>query len=316
LRVRGDYKNPGIVVEPGVPEVLAQIAAAHATRLDLARWIVSRDNPLTARVAVNRVWQEYFGQGLVKTSEDFGTQGDRPTHPELLDWLAAEFIESGWSLKNMHRLIVTSATYKQSSNARPELETRDPGNALLARQSRLRLPAELIRDEALFTSGLLDPSVGGASVRPPQPKGVSEIGYSGNHWEESTGKDRYRRGLYIHFQRTTPYPLLANFDAPKSTATACRRMRTDTPLQALNLLNDPVFLEAARALVEQVQHDQNFSLSLTRLFERTLAREPTDGEAQRLRAYFEQERGQFGDRAAWTSVASVLLNLDEFIVRE
>ena len=316
LRVRGDYKNPGIVVEPGVPEVLQQIAAPHAARLDLARWIVSRDNPLTARVAVNRVWQEYFGQGLVKTSEDFGTQGDRPTHPELLDWLASEFIDSGWSLKHMHRLIVTSATYKQSSTARPELETRDPGNTLLARQSRLRLPAELIRDEALSTSGLLDPSIGGPSVRPPQPKGVSEIGYSGNHWEESTGKDRYRRGLYIHFQRTTPYPLLANFDAPKSTATACRRMRTDTPLQALNLLNDPVFLEAARALAEQVQQDQDFSLSLTRLFERTLDREPGDAEVQRLRAYFKQERDQFGDRAAWTSVASVLLNLDEFIVRE
>jgi len=316
LRVRGDYKNPGIVVEPGVPEVLPQITSSRPIRLDLARWIVSRDNPLTARVAVNRVWQEYFGQGLVKTSEDFGTQGERPTHPELLDWLATEFMDSGWSLKHVHRLIVTSATYKQSSNVRPELENRDPRNALLARQSRLRLPAELIRDAALCTSGLLDPAVGGPSVRPPQPKGVSEIGYSGNHWEESAGRDRYRRGLYIHFQRTTPYPLLANFDAPKGTATACRRLRTDTPLQALNLLNDPVFLEAAQALAEQVQPDQNFSLSLSRLFLRTLAREPGDGEAQRLRSYFDQERGQFGDRAAWASVASVLLNLDEFIVRE
>jgi hypothetical protein len=217
-------------------------------------------------VAVNRVWQEYFGQGLVKTSEDFGTQGDRPTHPELLDWLAVDFMDSGWSLKHMHRLIVTSKTYKQSSNARPELENRDPNNALLARQSRLRLPAELIRDEALSTSGLLYPEVGGPSVRPPQPKGVSEIGYSGSHWEESRGKDRYRRGLYIHFQRTTPYPLLANFDAPKGTVTACRRLRTDTPLQALNLLNDPVFLEAAQALAEQVHPRQDFSLSLTRLF--------------------------------------------------
>lgn len=316
LRVRGDYKNPGVVVEPGVPEVLPQIAAPRAKRLDLARWIVSRDNPLTARVAVNRLWQEYFGQGLVKTSEDFGTQGDRPTHPELLDWLASEFIGSGWRLKHIHRLIVTSATYKQSSNARPELENRDPNNTLLARQSRLRLPAELIRDEALATSGLLDPAIGGPSVRPPQPKGVSEIGYSGNHWEESTGRDRYRRGLYIHFQRTTPYPLLANFDAPKSTVTACRRMRTDTPLQALNLLNDPVFLEAAHALAEQVQPDQNFSLRLSRLFLRTLGREPGDGEAQRLRSYFDKEREHFGDYAAWTSVASVLLNLDEFIVRE
>jgi len=316
LRVRGDYKNPGIEVQPGVPEILPQIDAAHPTRLDLARWMVSRDNPLTARVAVNRVWQEYFGQGLVKTSEDFGTQGDRPTHPELLDWLAAEFMDSGWSLKHMHRLIVTSATYKQSSNVRPELENRDPGNALLARQSRLRLPAELIRDEALSTSGLLSLDVGGSSVRPPQPKGVSEIGYSGSHWEESTGKDRYRRGLYIHFQRTTPYPLLANFDAPKGTVTACRRLRTDTPLQALNLLNDPVFLEAAQALAEQVQPGQDFSLALTGLFLRVLDREPGDGESRRLRSYFDQERKQFGENAAWTSVASVLLNLDEFIVRE
>jgi len=316
LRVRGDYKNPGITVEPGVPEVLPQIDGTHPTRLDLARWIVSRENPLTARVAVNRIWQEYFGQGLVKTSEDFGTQGDQPTHPELLDWLAAEFMDSGWSLKHMHRLIVTSETYKQSSNARPELESRDPGNTLLARQSRLRLPAELIRDEALSTSGLLYLEVGGPSVRPPQPKGVSEIGYSGNHWEESTGRDRYRRGLYIHFQRTTPYPLLANFDAPKGTVTACRRPRTDTPLQALNLLNDPVFLEAAQALAEQVQPGLDFSLSLTRLFLRVLDREPGDGETQRLRSYFDQERKQFGEDAAWTSVASVLLNLDEFIVRE
>jgi mono/diheme cytochrome c family protein len=316
LRVRGDYKNPGIIVEPGVPEVLAQISAPHPTRLDLARWIVSRDNPLTGRVAVNRVWQEYFGQGLVKTSEDFGTQGERPTHPELLDWLAAELMDSDWSLKHIHRLIVTSATYKQSSNARPELENRDPNNALLARQSRLRLPAELIRDAALSSSGLLDLAIGGPSVRPPQPKGVSEIGYSGNHWEESTGTDRYRRGLYIHFQRTTPYPLLSNFDAPKGTVPACRRLRTDTPLQALNLLNDPVFLEAAQALAEQLQPDQNFALSLHRLFLRTLAREPSDGEALRLRSYFDRERGQFGDGAAWASVAGVLLNLDEFIMRE
>jgi mono/diheme cytochrome c family protein len=316
LRVRGDYKNPGIEVEPGVPEILPQIQAAHPTRLDLARWIVSPDNPLTARVAVNRIWQELFGQGLVKTSEDFGTQGDRPTHPELLDWLASEFIDSGWSVKHVQRLIVTSAVYKQSSGARPELENRDPGNTLLARQSRLRLPAELIRDEALSASGLLYPAIGGPSVRPPQPKGVSEIGYSGNKWDESTGKDRYRRGLYIHFQRTTPYPLLANFDAPKSTVSVCRRLRTNTPLQALNLLNDPVFLEAAQALAEQCRRDGNFQVSLTRMYERALGREPTEAEAHRLQSYFDKERQAFGAPAAWTSVASVLLNLDEFIVRE
>ena len=316
LRVRGDYKNPGIEVQPGVPEILPQINTAHATRLDLARWIMARDNPLTARVAVNRIWQEYFGQGLVKTSEDFGKQGDQPTYPELLDWLASEFMDSGWNLKRIHRVIVTSATYKQSSAARPELDNRDPNNTLLARQSRLRLPAELIRDEALSASDLLYPAIGGPSVRPPQPKGVAEIGYSGTSWEESTGKDRYRRGLYIHFQRTTPYPLLSNFDAPKSTVAVCRRLRTNTPLQALNLLNDPVFFEAAQALAEQIRQEGDFSGSLTRLYLRVLAREPGEAEARRLRSYYEGERDRFGDRAAWTSLAGVVMNLDEFLVRE
>ena len=315
LRVRGDYKNPGVEVQPGVPEILPPLASAHPKRLDLARWLVSRDNPLTSRVTVNRVWQEYFGQGLVRSSADFGTQGDRPTHPELLDWLATEFMDSGWSLKHLHRLIVTSATYKQSSQARPELD-RDPNNSLLARQSRLRLPAELIRDEALEVSGLLYPEIGGPSVRPPQPKGVSELRYGGGNWEESTGKDRYRRGLYIYFQRSTPYPLLSNFDAPKSNVTMCRRLRTDTPLQALNLLNDPVFFEAAQALAERVADAGDFSRGLTRMYELTLDREPADKEATRLHSYFEQERAKFGERSAWTSVASVLLNLDEFIVRE
>ena len=316
MRVRGDYKNPGIEVQPGVPEVLPPLASAHPKRLDLARWLVSRENPLTSRVTVNRIWQEYFGQGLVKSSADFGTQGDRPTHPELLDWLAADFMDTGWSLKHLHRVIVTSATYKQSSQARPELDNRDPNNTLLARQSRLRLPAELIRDEALEVSGLLYPEIGGPSVRPPQPKGVSELRYGGGNWEESAGKDRYRRGLYIFFQRSTPYPLLSNFDAPKSNVTVCRRLRTNTPLQALNLLNDPVFFEAAQALAERVADAGDFSRALTRMYELTLDREPADNEATRLHSYFDQERMKFGERSAWTSVASVLLNLDEFIVRE
>jgi mono/diheme cytochrome c family protein len=320
LRVRGDYKNPGIEVQPGVPEVLPPLASAHPTRLDLARWLVSRENPLTSRVTVNRIWQEYFGQGLVKTSADFGSQGDRPTHPALLDWLAADFMDSGmasgWSLKHLHRLIVTSATYKQSSAARPELDNRDPNNTLLARQSRLRLPAELIRDEALSVSGLLYPEIGGPSVRPPQPKGVSELRYGGGNWEESTGKDRYRRGLYIYFQRSTPYPLLSNFDAPKSNVTVCRRLRTNTPLQALNLLNDPVFFEAAQALAERAEDAGDFPRARTRIYELALDREPAEKETGRMRSYFDEERAKFGERSAWTSVASVLLNLDEFIVRE
>jgi hypothetical protein len=197
---------------------------------------------------VNRVWQEYFGRGLVRTSEDFGTQGEKPSHPELLDWLAAGFQQTGWSLKTLHKQIVTSATYRQSSTFRPELQGRDPGNTLLARQMRLRLPAELIRDSALAASGLLYPVIGGKSIRPPQPAGLTDLGYASSlRWQESQGQDRYRRGLYI-LQRTVPYPQLANFDAPDSNVAACRRTRSNTPLQALNLLNDPVFVEAAQAL--------------------------------------------------------------------
>ena len=324
LRLRGDYKNLGPEVEPGTPAVLPPLAASgHATRLELARWLVSPENPLTARVVVNRMWQELFGQGLVRTPEDFGTQGARPTHPELLDWLACEFIERGWSMKQMHRLIVTSATYRQTSDTRPELDSKDPANTLLARQSRLRLPAELIRDAALAAAGLLDTRVCGRSVRPPQPPGVAELAYANSvKWAESDGADRYRRGLYIHFQRTTPYPLLVNFDAPKSTVTACRRIRSNTPLQALNLLNDPVFVEAAQALAHRilVEAPPSFEARLARACQLTLARQPEPREIARLRRYYEQQAGLASPNskalAPWTGVASVLLNLDEFIVRE
>lgn len=310
LRVRGDYKALGIAVDPEVPAALGALNKKGATRLDLAEWLVSQTNPLTARVMVNRVWQEYFGRGLVETAEDFGWQGSKPTYPELLDWLACEFRDTGWGMKKLHRLIVTSATYKQASTGREDLETKDPNNLLLARQSRLRLSAELIRDEALFVAGLLDDRVGGRSVRPPQPKGVAELGYStGTKWAESTGADRYRRGLYIHFQRTTPYPLLQNFDAPKSTVTQCRRTRSNTPLQALNLLNDPVFMEAANALAKRVQ-SEDFRSSLTKAYLLTVAREPRQEEVERLQGYLNTPD------ATWAGLASVLLNLDEFIVRE
>jgi Protein of unknown function (DUF1553) len=318
-------------VDPGTPAVLPPLKVdGRATRLDLARWLVARENPLTARVAVNRMWQEFFGAGLVKTSEDFGTQGDRPSHPELLDWLAAEFQDSGWSMKRMARLIVTSAAYRRSSAARPDLEARDPENRLLARQLRLRLPAELIRDRALAASGLLDTRIGGRSVRPPQPKGVAELGYANSvKWNDSPGADRYRRGLYIHFQRTTPYPLLANFDAPKGTVTACRRQRSNTPLQALNLLNDPVFLEAAQALAYQAD-GAGFDENIERAWRRVLARSPGERELAKIRAYYERQKAIFekdaaavealgaanAEMAAWTGVATVLFNLDEFVVRE
>ncbi|MBN8732855.1 MAG: DUF1553 domain-containing protein [Acidobacteria bacterium] len=335
LRIRGDYKANGIAVEPGTPGFLPEMkAGGRASRLDLANWLVSEENPLTARVTVNRVWQEYFGTGIVKTAEDFGTQGDAPSHAELLDYLASEFRGGGWKWKPLHRLIVTSATYRQASHTRADLEEKDPNNRLLARQSRLRLPAESVRDAALFAAGLIDLRVGGPSVKPPQPKGVSEISYGfgwGGQWVDAKGGDRYRRGLYIHFQRTTPYPLLMNFDAPKGSVTACRRLRSNTPLQALNLLNDPVFLEAAQALGWQVARGGgSFEERLERAYVTAVGRKPGAKEAARMRAYFDQQKAIFDrepqsmkalraesvDEAAWIGVASVLLNLDEFITRE
>jgi len=312
LLIRGDFKQPGEVVEPGTPSVLPplDVAGARPTRLDLARWLVSRDNPLTARVAVNRIWQEYFGRGLSRTSENFGNQGEPPVHPELLDWLAAEFMENRWSLKHIHRVIVSSATYRQSSDARPDVAARDPENKLVARQTRLRLSAEGIRDSTLAVSGLLSPEIGGPSVRPPQPAAVGE-----KSWKESTGRDRYRRGMYIQLNRTAPYPLLVNFDAPNGYGALCRRNRSNTPLQALHLLNDPVFVEAARALAARTAAEgdsDNFQQRLDRSFELCLGRKPANDEREWLLAYWKSQPAQM----AWTGLASVLLNLDEFITRE
>ena len=340
IHIKGDWRERGEDVQPDTLAVLPPLpAGAPHTRLTLARWLVSPDNPLTARVAVNRMWQEIFGRGIVNTSEDFGTQGDRPTHPELLDWLASEYLARGWSQKQMIRLMVTSATYRQSSHARPELEARDPDNTLLARQSRLRLPAELIRDEALFAAGLLDLRIGGPSVRPPQPKGVAELSYAGSvKWVESTGADRYRRGLYIHFQRTTPYPQLMNFDAPSANLACTRRERTNSPLQALNLLNDPVFVEAAQGLAFRVLRESpaGFRERLRYAMLLTLGRDASTREAERLGKYHDDALDALAadadtaaalfpnriegvpqtEAAAWVELSRVLLNLDEFITRE
>jgi hypothetical protein len=298
-------------------------------RLALARWLVSADNPLTARVAVNRIWQEFFGKGLVATSEDFGTRGDAPSHPELLDWLAAEFMSSGWDVKHIQKLIVTSATYRQSSRSRKELEKLDPGNRLLARQSRLRLPAELIRDAALSASGLLNPAIGGASIRPPMPAGALNVAYRAR-WDESQGPDRYRRGLYIFLQRSVPYPQLITFDAPGSLVTCSRRERSTTPLQALTLLNDPVFFEAAQALALRVLRGAPGDLAkrIDYAFDLCFGRPPAPEEREQISRYYHDRR----DRpeaaampaaaaidpgpAAWVGVSSILLNLDEFITRE
>lgn len=343
LRVRGDYKTLGIVVEPNTPSVLPALnVQGKATRLDLARWLVRNDNPLTARVTLNRIWQELFGAGLVRTPDDFGLRSETPSHPELLDWLASEFMEQGWSRKALIRTIVLSSTYRQSSQVRPELSERDPNNTLLARQMRLRLPAESIRDSALSVSGLLTSQIGGPSVNPPIPPGVMELSYGsrgwGTGWKESTGTDRYRRGLYIQFLRTTPYPLLANFDVPKSTVAACRRDRSNTPLQALNLLNDPVFVEAAQVFAVRILSGpaKTFESRLEMAYREGLGRSPSANEKLRLQAYLEKQESLLAndasaldqlapvalpgvpqrEAAAWSALASVLMNLDEFITRE
>ncbi len=340
IHIKGDWQQRGDEVHPGTPAVLPPLpAGVKPTRLVLARWLVSPDNPLTSRVAVNRLWQELFGRGIVKTSEDFGTQGDEPSHPELLDWLAGEYMARGWSTRQMIRLIVTSSTYRQSSKVRPDVAQRDPENAWLSRQSRLRLPAELVRDETLESAGLLDPRIGGPSVRPPQPKGVAELSYAGSvKWHESTGADRYRRGMYILFQRTVPYPMLMNFDEPNSNLSCTRRERTNTPLQALNLLNDPVFFEAAQGLAFRVMTEAGggFGDRLDYAYRVALGRDPSAHELERLGKYYDDSLKKLqtdpktvaelfpnriqsvpqANAAAWVELSRVLLNLDEFITRE
>ena len=307
---RGDYKHPGDTVQPGTLASLHPMNAVgrRLNRLDLARWLLSPDNPLTARVTVNRIWQEYFGRGLVRTSENFGRQGEQPTHPELLDWLAMEFVENGWSLKHLHKRIVMSAAYQQESVSRPDLTARDPENKLLARQARIRLSAESIRDSALMASGLLAREVGGPSVRPAQPAAAGAT-----KWEESKGRARYRRGLYIQLSRTAPYPFFTNFDGPTGYGALCRRGRSNTPLQALNLLNDPVFVEAANTLgVRASSVAGGFAEQLDVAFLACLGRKPAADEKQWLTAYWKSQP----EATAWAQTASVLMNLDEFITRE
>ena len=325
IALRGDYTALGSEVPPGVPAVLPALpTGSKPSRLALAEWIASEQNPLTARVEVNRVWQELFGRGLVETSDNFGTQGKPPSHPELLDWLASEFVSAGWSRKKLVRLVVTSSTYRQASADRPDIADRDPGNAWLARQNRLRLPAELIRDNALTVSGLLKPTVGGKSVFPPQPSGVSELSYSKKDWDEDLGPDRYRRGIYVFLRRTSPYPMLVNFDAPDTLSSVSRRERSNTPLQALNLLNDPVFLEAADALAYRVTQSpvERFEDRFERLLRWCLARSPADSETERAKLFHGAQLERFealgteAERFAWREVSRAVLSLDEFITRE
>jgi hypothetical protein len=322
LLTQGDFTRPGRVVSPGVPSVLPPLGpcSGRPDRRDLARWLFEPDHPLTARVTVNRMWLAHFGRGLVETEDDFGTQGAPPSHPELLDWLATEFVARGWSQKAMHRLMVTSATYRQSSRSRPELAARDPANRLLARQSRLRLDAELIRDSALAVGGLLARKVGGPSTFPPQPDGVMNLGQMRRAWTAATGPDRYRRGLYTFFWRATPHPMLMAFDAPDATRACTRRERSNTPLQALTLLNDEAFFECAEALAGRVLREgpADDAGRLAYGFRLCLARAPGDPESKRLADLLAQVRDDpnAAEEEAWTTVARVLLNLDEFITRE
>ena len=338
IALRGDWRSPGVEVRPGVPAFLSDLRPEpKPARLAFAQWLVSKDNPLTPRVTVNRMWQELFGRGFVRTSNDFGTRGERPSHAALLDWLAWEFVNNGWSRKHIIRLIATSATYRQSSNPRPELAERDPNNTWLARQNRLRLSAELLRDNALSVSGLLYPKVGGKSVRPPQPAGVAELSYSKKAWVEDEGPERYRRGLYIFFRRTSPYPMLLNFDAPTTLVSSVQREPSNSPLQALNLLNDPVFFETAQALAVRVVNEKwSFDDRLERMFRLCLSRGPRAKEKDRIATYFDRQKAIFEEEseviksvapyvpskterlelAAWTGVARGLMNLYEFMTRE
>ncbi len=341
LHVGGDFTRPGEPVKPGVFRVLHPLPTkpGRSTRLDFARWLVDPANPLLARVTVNRIWQRYFGRGLVETENDFGTQGARPSHPELLDYLAAEFIARGWSYKAMHRLIVTSATYRQASAHRDDLTKRDPGNRLLGRQNRLRLDAEIIRDAGLVASGLLDERLGGPPVFPPQPDGVFGFTQIPRVWNASTGGDRYRRGLYTHLWRSAPHPALAVFDAPDAQFTCTRRNRSTTPLQALTLLNDQSFVEIAQGLATRILGGHASDASRLRgLMRAAVGRSPLDAEVARLQQVLGEQRASFsadkpaalafvsGSRrssripvvevAAWTAVCRVVLNLDEFITRE
>ena len=339
IHVSGDFTRRGETVHPGTPAVLPGLPhSKNLNRLDLARWLVSPDNPLTARVTVNRMWQRYFGLGLVETEADFGSQGTPPSHSQLLDWLAAEFVRRDWSMKAMHRLIVTSATYRQASEARPELSEVDPDNRLLARQNRLRLEAEIIRDAALTASGLLASNLGGPSVFPPKPEGSGQFTQVNRKWKADEGPNRYRRGLYTFFRRSAAYPGLTMFDAPNAQSSETRRNRSNTPLQALTLLNDQTQSEFSRALaqVTLIHGGKTRSERIRYAFERCLARVPEPEEETRLQTFLSHMLDDFQSRpdqarevigqsarskeapllAAWTAASRVLLNLDEFIMRQ
>ncbi|HEX5102271.1 MAG TPA: DUF1553 domain-containing protein, partial [Pirellulaceae bacterium] len=344
---RGDFLKPTTPVSAGTPGFLHPLGAENPTRLDFARWLVDEKGPTAARAIVNRVWQTYFGTGLVATSEDFGLQGEAPSHPELLDWLTIDFIEHGWSLKHLHKLIVSSATYQQLSKVTAELLARDPNNRLLARGPRFRMEAEAVRDIALAASGLLNSKLGGPPVYPPAPEFlfVPPASYGPKVWKEEKGPDRYRRALYTFRFRSVPYPVLQTFDAPNGEFACVRRVRSNTPLQALASLNEPLFLECARALAMKTLAEGG-ATDVERLafaFRRCTARVPDETESAALLALLNEQQERFSrtdakpwdlaandpanppalpdgaspaQAAAWTAVCRVVLNLDETITKE
>lgn len=341
LQFRGNFMDLGPVVAEGTPAALHPFPKnAPLNRLGLAQWVMSPDNPLTARVTVNRFWEQIFGNGLVRTTEEFGAQGELPSHPELLDWLAVEFQQT-WDVKSVLRLMVTSAAYRQTSRVTPELREKDPDNRLYARGPRYRLSAEMVRDQALAVSGLLSSKMYGVSVRPPRPSsGLSAAFGGGLDWQTSAGEDKHRRGLYTEWRRTSPYPSMVTFDAPSREACTLRRIRTNTPLQALVTLNDPVYVEAAQALARKVAtHGKTTEERAVFAFRTCTSRTPTDKEKERLVKLFEEAKAEYtkdakkaetmatdpigplpkdgnaAELAAWTTVGNVLLNLDEMLMR-
>jgi mono/diheme cytochrome c family protein len=345
IRERGSFLNKGEKVYAATPAVLHPMPeSAQMNRLGLARWIVDENNPLTSRVTANRFWEQIFGHGIVETSEDFGSQGERPVNQELLDWLAVEFIKPvdkggmGWSVKKLVKMMVTSSAYRQSSAATPALIDKDPYNRLLARGPRFRMEAEMVRDMALAVSGLLSAKVGGKSVFPLQPEGVWKAPYSGEKWVTSKGEDAYRRTLYTFIRRSSPFPMMLTFDATSREACTVRRVRTNTPLQALTLLNDESAMENARALAKRASEEAEGDLrsQLTYAFRLCISRMPQNRELDRLMDLHKQQLAYFNEHpdealkvtktkdagndtaqiAAWTMVANVLLNLDETITRQ
>ena len=319
IHVRGNFLTRGEKVSPGVPAFLLGETGQLGNRLEFARWLVNGRNPLVARVVVNRFWQGYFGHGLVRTPTDFGLQGEPPTHPELLDWLASEFVASGWNMKAMHRLIVTSATYRQSTRIPPQLAVRDSQNRLLAWMPRVRLPAEQIRDQALTLGGLLKPAGIGRSIFPPQPDAYWEDRDLPGKWTASSGDDLHRKSLYIYWRRSALHPTMELLDAPSRAVCTARRNTSNVPTQALVTLNDPIFVEAASAFAKRIlaEPTEDNAARLEFAFRLSLSRKPDDEERGQFLAFIDGQTKRYANDlpAAWTSIATVLMNLDETLNR-